>query len=157
MKNILLAIKNILLKAKDFCIKYKKKIIAVIGIGVLAVAIIAGTAFGVVYSRASSNIKYNQDQLQEIALQKVPGEVVDVEKDLNFRNQSFVYEFKIKDKDITLKEVKVDSKYGTLANFNNEKHNKESRFRNNKYNQENNKNNKENRFENGKEKNKSRD
>lgn len=157
MKNILLAIKNILLKAKDFCIKYKKKIIAVIGIGVLAVAIIAGTAFGVVYSRASSNIKYNQEQLQEIALQKVPGEVVDVEKDLNFRNQSFVYEFKIKDKDNTLKEVKVDSKYGTLARFNYERQNREGKFENNKNNKENNKNIRENRSENGKEKNRSRD
>lgn len=157
MKNILGAIKNILLKTKEFCIKYKKKIIAVIGTGVLAVAIIAGTAFGVVYSRASSNIKYNQDQLQEIALQKVPGEVVDVQKELNFRNQSFVYEFKIKDKDNTLKEVKVDSKYGTLVTFNNDRHNKENRFENNKNNKENNKSMRENKAENGKEKIKSRD
>lgn len=157
MKNILLTIKNILLKVKEFCIKYKKKIIAGIGVGVLAVVIIGGAVFGVVYSKASSSIKYSQEQLQEVALQRVPGEVVDVEKDLNFRNQSFVYEFKIKDKDNTLKEVKVDSKYGTFADFNKEKHNKENKFENNKSNQENNKNNRENRFENGREKNKSRD
>lgn len=157
MKNISLAIKNILLKVKEFCIKYKKKIIACIGVGVLAVAVISGVVFGIVYSKASSSIKYSQDQLQEVALQRVPGEVVDVKKDLNFRNQSFVYEFKIKDKDNTLKEVKVDSKYGTFIDFNKEKHNRESKFENNKGNQENNKNNRENRFENGKEKNKSRD
>lgn len=150
MRNVLLVIKNILLQVKEFCVKYKKKIIAAIGIGVLAVAIISGTVFGIVYSKASSNTKYNQDQLQEIALQKVPGEVVDVQKELNFRNQSFIYEFKIKDKDNTLKEVKVDSKYGTLANFNNGKHSRENKF-------ENNKNNKENRFENDRERNKSRD
>jgi hypothetical protein len=157
MRNILLAIKNMLVKSKEFCIKYKKKIITVIGVGILTIAIISGAAFGIVYYKASSSIKYSQEQMQEIALQKVQGEVVDVEKDLNCRNASFVYEFKIKDKDNTLKEVKVDSKYGTLVNFNNEKHNRESRFRDNKDNQEHNKNNKENRFENGQEKNKSRD
>lgn len=153
MKNILLTIKNMLVKLMEFCIKYKKKIITVIGVGILTVAIISGAAFGIVYYKASSSIKYSQEQMQEIALQKVPGEVVDVEKDLNFRNASFVYEFKIKDSNNTLKEVKVDSKYGTFVNFNNERHNKENRFRNNKDSQE----NKENRFENGKEKNKSRD
>lgn len=157
MKNILLTIKNMLIKLMEFCIKYKKKIITVIGVGILTVAIISGAAFGIVYYKASSSIKYSQEQMQEIALQKVPGEVVDVEKDLNFRNASFIYEFKIKDSNNILKEVKVDSKYGTLVNFNNKKHNKESRFRNNKDIQESNKNSKENRFENGKEKNKSRD
>lgn len=153
MKNILLTIKNMLVKLMEFCIKYKKKIITVIGVGILTVAIISGAAFGIVYYKASSSIKYSQEQMQEVALQKVPGEVVDVEKDLNFRNASFVYEFKIKDSKNTLQEVKVDSKYGTLVNFNKEKHNRENRFRNNKDSQENNKN----RFENGKEKNNSRD
>jgi len=123
--------RNILLKIKEFLTRYKKKIIKGIGISILAIAIIVGGIFAVVYSRATSSVKYSQDELQQIALTKVPGEVVDVEKDLNFRNSSFVYEFKIKDKENILQEVKVDSKYGTLLNKNDENHKKENRSENN--------------------------
>jgi uncharacterized membrane protein YkoI len=131
--------RNILLKIKEFLTRYKKKIIKGIGISILAIAIIAGGIFAVVYSRATSSLKYSQDALQEIALTKVPGEVVEVEKDLNFRNSSFVYEFKIKDKENILQEVKVDSKYGTLLSKNDENHKRENKFVNDQNNRKENK------------------
>lgn len=117
--------KNILLRVIDFCKTYKKRILTVIGSGILAIIVIAGIAGGVMYSQAKSNIKYSQDQLQKIALGKVPGEVVDVEKEFNLRNKSFQYEFKIKDKENMLQEVKVDARYGGIFGLDNESHNKD--------------------------------
>lgn len=120
--------KNILFKLMTFCKTYKKRIIAVIGSSILAIIIILGTVGGVIYSHAKSNIKYSQDQLQKIALGKVPGEVVNVRKKLNFHNESFQYEFKIKDKDNMLQEVSLDSRYGAILRMNEENHKKDNRY-----------------------------
>lgn len=124
---------NILLKVKEFLRNYKKKIITVIGISILTITIISGVGLGLIYSHAKSNIKYSQDQLQEIALGKVPGEVVNVEKELNFEGAAFQYEFKIKDKENMLQEVKVDSQYGAILRLNNENHKKENKYEHDKH------------------------
>jgi Na+-translocating ferredoxin:NAD+ oxidoreductase RnfG subunit len=114
---------NVLLKVKEFCIKYKKRMIKVTGISFLVIAIFTGGIFGIIYSKASANIKYDQDKLQQIALEKVPGEVVSVERRLNFRQEAFEYDFKIKDKENMLQEVKVDSRYGVILGMNRQKNN----------------------------------
>lgn len=119
---------NILLKVKEFCKNYKKRIITVIGISILTITIIIGVTLGLTYSHAKSNIKYSQDQLQQIALGKVPGEVVNVKKELNFEDESFQYEFKIKDKENMLQEVKLDAQYGVILGLNNENHKKENKY-----------------------------
>jgi uncharacterized membrane protein YkoI len=75
----------------------------------------------VVYSRAKGNIKYSQDKLQQIALGKVQGEVIKIEKELNFEEAVYEYEFRIKDKENMLQIVKVDSQNGVILRVNNEK------------------------------------
>ncbi|WP_238884408.1 PepSY domain-containing protein [Clostridium sp. YIM B02551] len=106
--------KDILIKIKDFCKKYKKRIIIISSATIVGIVIIAGSVVGFVYSKANGNIKYSEAQLQKIALGKVPGEVIKVDKELNFRDAVFEYKFSIKDKDNTLKEVKLDSEYGVI-------------------------------------------
>lgn len=120
--------KNILFKVMTFCKTYKKKIITVIGSIIFAIVAVVGIAGGVIYSHAKSNIKYSQEQLQQIALTKVSGDVVGVNKRLNFRNESFQYEFKIKDKDNMLQEVKLDSRYGVILGSNKDNHKKENKY-----------------------------
>lgn len=119
--------KNIFLKAKEFFKKYKKRIITVMIVSMLAIIIIAASVGGVVYSHAKSNIKYSQEQLEKIALGKVPGEVLKVEKELNFEGAVFEYEFKIKDKDNMLQIVKLDSQYGVILGVNNEDNRNENK------------------------------
>ncbi|KHD38654.1 hypothetical protein NL50_03915 [Clostridium acetobutylicum] len=107
--------KKFLIKMVHFGRRYKKKIIITLSVCVLSIAVIGAVAFGIVYSRAQANAKYSQTQLKKIALSKAPGSVEEVEKRLNFREQSFQYRFKIKNKNNMLKIVRVDSKYGTIV------------------------------------------
>lgn len=124
---------NIFLKLKEFCKTHKKRLITGTVVGLLTIIIIVVAVGGVVYSHAKSNIKYSQEQLQKIALSKVPGEVLKVEKELNFEHAVFEYEFKIKDKDNMLQQVKLDSQYGVILRVNNENHIKENKDRHDKY------------------------
>lgn len=114
--------------------KYKKIIIKVIIISFVTIIIIIGGLTAFAYSKAQSNINYSQDQLQEIALGKVPGEVVGVDKELDFKHAAFEYEFKIKDKENMLQEVKLDSKYGVILGLNNNNNKKENKYENDKHN-----------------------
>lgn len=77
--------KNIFVQLKEFFKTYKKRIITVISISLLAVVIVAGISGMVVYSKLKANLKYSQEDLQKIALVKVPGEVIKVEKELKFK------------------------------------------------------------------------
>lgn len=120
--------KNILFKVTIFCKTYRKRIITAIGSCILAMMIIVGITGGVIYSHAKSNIRYSQEQLQQIALGKIPGKVVNVKKEINFKSQSFQYEFKIKDKDNMLQQIKLDSQYGVIVRVNNGNHKKENKF-----------------------------
>lgn len=113
--------KNIFSSVNGFCKTYKKRIITVISISVLTVIIALGIVGGVVYSKAKTNIKYTEDKLQQIALGKVPGEVIKVEKELNFEEAVYEYEFRIKDKENMLQIVKVDSQNGVILRINNGK------------------------------------
>ena len=117
--------KNIFIKVKEFFKTYKKRIIIVISISLLTIIIILGAVGGIVYSRAKANINYSEEQLQQIALGKVPGEVLKVEKEINFEEAIFEYEFRIKDKDNLLQIVKLDFQNGVILRVNDGNSNKE--------------------------------
>lgn len=118
--------KNIFIKVMEFVKTYKKRIITVITISALTVIIAAGIVGKVVYSRAKTNTKYTQDKLAQIALGQVPGEVIEVEKELNFEEAVYEYEFRIKDKENMQQIVRVESKNGVILMVDNEKTNSEN-------------------------------
>lgn len=95
-------------KIKKFAILTLTGSIVLSGIG-------AGTAFAFV----KSNTKYSQEKLKEIALSKIPGEVVGVKKDIDEDSMSLTYEFKIKDKNNMLNEIELDSKTGAIIDIEN--------------------------------------
>lgn len=123
--------KNIFIKVKEFCKNYKKRIITVISISLLTIIIIFGSVGGIVYSRAKANINYSEEQLQQIALGKVPGEVLKVQKEINFEEAIFEYEFKIKDKDNMLQIIKLDAQNGVILRVNDKNSNKKNDGKNN--------------------------
>ncbi|WP_366936806.1 PepSY domain-containing protein [Clostridium sp.] len=82
---------------------------------------------GIIYSKAKTNIKYSQEQLQQIALGKIPGKVLKVEKELNFEEATFEYKFNIKDKENMLQVVKLDSQNGVILGINNKSSVKENK------------------------------
>lgn len=57
----------------------------------------------------------------------MPGEVIKVEKELNFEEAIYEYEFSIKDKENMLQIVNVDSQNGVILRVNNEKHKGENK------------------------------
>lgn len=99
----------------------KKKIIRTVAIlsiiGVLGIGV-AGT---VAFAYAKSNINYTEKQMKEIALKKVPGEVIKVKKEFNEDDFSFEYEFKIKDKENILREITVNTSSGAIVDLDNHK------------------------------------
>jgi len=118
--------KNIFIKVMEFVKTYKKRIITVIAISVLTAIIATGIIGKVIYSRAETNTKYTQDKLSQIALGQVPGEVIEVEKELNFDEAVYEYEFIIKDKENMQQIVRVESKNGVILMVDNEKTNSEN-------------------------------
>lgn len=116
MKNINLKVKENLKAGVSKIKKHKKRIIKVV-IGAAVVLVVGlGSLGGYKYYHAKSNVNFSQDQLKEVALSRVPGgEVVKVEQELNFRRGVFEYDFKIKDSNNMLREVRLDSEYGTIV------------------------------------------
>lgn len=109
-----LKIDDISQKLKD----NKKKIIKRLSI-LTIVGIIGAGALGVsVFTYAKSKINYNENQLKEIALNKIPGEVIKVKKEFNEDDFTFEYEFKIKDKENILREITVNTNSGAITDFN---------------------------------------
>lgn len=112
--------KNILVKVKEVVQVNKKKIIKVsvslVVMGVVAVGILGG----VFYSYAKSNVKYTKAQAQEIALNKIPGEIIKANKDIDFEDATIEYEFEIKDKENMLKKITVSSKSGAITDMEDE-------------------------------------
>lgn len=113
---------------KNTVLKKAKKVITI----TLSCAIVLGGigAFAG-YSYIKSNIKYTQNICEKIALEKVPGDVIKTEKDINKDSLSLTYEFKIKAKDNVLNKVEVDSKSGAIIKIAN------SDYRDNNYHQKN--------------------
>lgn len=109
--------KNILDETVEKVKVNKNKIIKV-GVSIVVIAIIGTGIFGgAVYSYAKSNIKYDKSAAELIALQKVPGDIIRSQKELNFEDATFEYKFEIKDKDNMLKELTVSSKSGAITDI----------------------------------------
>lgn len=71
------------------------------------------------YNEIKSKSKYSEEELKNIALKKVQGEVIGVDKEIDDDSMSIVYEFKIKDKSNIIKEVEVDSVSGKVVDIEN--------------------------------------
>lgn len=109
--------KDILNKTIETIKNNKKKISKIILI-IVSIAIIGGgIAVGTIYSYAKSNINYSEKQLEEIAIKKIPGEVINVKKELEFEDATFEYTFQIKDKENVLQEITVSSKSGAITDI----------------------------------------
>lgn len=108
MKNIKEKIEN--LDKKTVIKKTKQVIIITLSCTVL----LGGIGAFAGYSYIKSNIKYTESQCEKIALDKVPGEIIKTEKDINEDTLSLTYNFKIKGEDNLLNEVEVDSKSGAI-------------------------------------------
>lgn len=100
----------------------KGKIVKVIIIIVGLVIIGSGIVIGGMYSFAKSNINYTQNQLEEIAVKKIPGEVVDIKRNLEFEDAEFEYTFYIKDKENMLHEISLSSKNGAITDIEKNSH-----------------------------------
>ncbi|MDR7855114.1 PepSY domain-containing protein [Tissierella sp.] len=100
----------------------KKKITKTISIVVGIVLIGSGIVGGTIYSYAKSNINYSEKQLEEIAIKKIPGEVIKVEKELDFEEATFEYTFQIKDNEDMLQEITISSKSGAITDIETNEH-----------------------------------
>ena len=95
--------------------KNKKKIKKTI-ITVLAIMIVGGSTLAFAgYKYITSNINYDKAAATEIALEKVPGEILWVTKDIE--HGILEYEFKIRTEENTIAEITVDSKYGAIVDY----------------------------------------
>lgn len=91
--------------------KIKKVIIG------LVVLVIAGGAG--LYFVAQSNVNYSQAELQEIALQQIPGEVTDVKTELEIEDLAIEYNFYIRDEENIMREITVSTKTGAITHIEN--------------------------------------
>lgn len=120
IKNKLETYKNEGFEKSKEMIKEKKGKIKKFAILTLTVSIVlAGIGAGTAFAFVKSNTKYSQEKLKEIALSKIPGEVVGVKKDIDEDSMSLTYEFKIKDKNNMLNEIELDSKTGAIIDIEN--------------------------------------
>lgn len=99
----------------------KEKIIRTVAILSIIGALGIGATGIAVFAYAKSNINYTEKQMKEIALKKVPGEVIKVKKEFNEEDFSFEYEFKIKDKENILREITVNTSSGAIVDLDNHK------------------------------------
>lgn len=112
--------KNILNKISEVAKVNKKKIIK-IGVTLGVVGVVSVGALGwMMYSFTKTNINYDQSKAQEIALKKIPGDIVKVENELDFDSATLEYEFEIKDKENMLKKIAVSSKSGAIIDIDDE-------------------------------------
>lgn len=88
--------------------KNKKKIILII----VLIIIIAGVGL---FALAQSNVNYTENQLEEIALGQIPGEVVDVKTEFELEDLAFEYNFYIRDEDNIMREITVSTKTGAIT------------------------------------------
>ena len=82
--------------------------------------VLGGVGVGSSFAYMKSNINYSEAQLKAVALNKIPGEVVKVKKDIDEDTMSLTYEFKIKDKNNMLNEIELDSKTGAIIDIEND-------------------------------------
>lgn len=109
--------KDILNKSIEMIKNNKKKISKIIIITAGVVIIGSGIGVGALYSYAKSNINYSEKQLEEIAIKKIPGKVINIKKELEFEDALFEYTFYIKDKENMMQEITLSSKSGAITDI----------------------------------------
>ncbi len=114
--------KDFLIKIKEKIINNKEKIKKVILIATGIAVIVSGLVVGGIYSYANSNMNYSQNQLQEIAIKRILGEVVNIKRELEFEDAEFEYTFYIKDKENMLHEISLSSKHGAITDIEKNSH-----------------------------------
>ena len=88
--------------------KSKKKIIASLDLVIIViVALYAVTVW--------NNINYSVNQLQEIALERIPGEIEDVKRELEIEDAAIEYTFYIRDNENMIREITVSTKSGGIT------------------------------------------
>lgn len=60
---------------------------------------------------------YSEKQLEEIAIKKIPGKVINIKKELEFEDALFEYTFYIKDKENMMQEITLSSKSGAITDI----------------------------------------
>lgn len=96
----------------------KKIIISLISVVVLAL-VGFGSYYGFAYNSALKNENYNENEVKEIALAQVDGEIIRVQKEFEIDEQQlslseFEYDLEIKTTQNRLVELKISSRTGTV-------------------------------------------
>ena len=106
---------NYIEKIMEIINKNKKKLIITTSICVFSVVGLGLAGATLTYNKAKSNINYTTEQVKEIALGAVKGDVVGIRKKIELDTCSFEYEVKIKDENNILREVTVDTNLGVIT------------------------------------------
>lgn len=93
--------------------KIKKTIIIIFSIAIIG----SGIAAGSLYTYAKSNTNYSENQMKEIAIKKIPGEVINIKKEFEIEDATFEYTFFIKNKENILQEITISSKSGAITDI----------------------------------------
>ncbi len=111
---------NIIEKIKLKKKKIKRNIIVILIFSIIGI----GSAGIGVLSYAKSKVNYTENQLKEIALKQIPGDVIKIERDFDDDSFTFEYEFKIKDENNILREITINTNSGAIIDI-------DDNFRNN--------------------------
>ena len=97
-------------------IKEEKRKIKKIAVKLMVITgVVAGIIAVAFYGYVKSNINYTRSEAEKIALTSINGQIVGSRIDLE--DGILEYEFKIKDGNNRLYEVKVNSKYGAITDI----------------------------------------
>ena len=110
---------NYIEKIMEIINKNKKKLIITTSICVFSVVGLGLAGATLTYNKAKSNINYTTEQVKEIALGAVKGDVVGIRKKIELDTCSFEYEVKIKDENNILREVTVYKNLGVITEIDN--------------------------------------
>lgn len=110
---------NYIEKIIEIINKNKKKLIITTSVCVFSVVGLGVAGATLVYNKAKSNINYTTDQVKEIALGAVKGDILGIRKQIELETCSFEYEVKIKDESNILRKVTVDTNLGVITDLDN--------------------------------------
>lgn len=82
--------------------------IGIITLGIIGTIMIGTISLGWI----KKQVNYTEEQAKIIALESVPGEVLDIQKELD--DFMLIYEVRIRDINNRLQKVEVNAKYGTI-------------------------------------------
>lgn len=70
---------------------------------------------GVLIVLVQSNRNYTQEELQVIALNEIPGEIIDVKMELEIEDLAIEYNFYVRDDNNRQREITVSTKTGAIT------------------------------------------